>query len=231
MKVPYRDTLSTLQRQYHRQHPWKLGDTGFFIPHSYEHKNETDLSWWDDVGFILNKRRVIVWWQHPRMTYSNRIGDAAWAEAGPMPSPISNPFEGGEKIYAQVGASRKKLRAIAVRSGTDTEERNYFARQREIERRIEAEGIDYEVRPSWSVERLDWARGVNLVAPMEVRNEGEARQMAHLARALLAGETTLEAEFPGYVYDRAAWMAEAQQRALQRSGNSTEPARILAMAG
>lgn len=60
MKDPRQERLGRLQREYHRHHPWRLGPGGLFVPHSYAEVKPDALSWWDDVGFILNGRRVIV---------------------------------------------------------------------------------------------------------------------------------------------------------------------------
>lgn len=54
-------------------------------------------------------------------------------------------------------------------------------------------------------ERLSWATGVSLVAPLEVRNENELAEVARLARKLILRETTLAQEFPDFVYDRSSW--------------------------
>ena len=59
MKNRKQELLRRMQRQHHRNHPWRLQHGGLYIPHSYEEKLPDALSWWDDVGFILNKRRVI----------------------------------------------------------------------------------------------------------------------------------------------------------------------------
>ena len=66
MKSQKFEKLGRAQKQYHRNRPWGLSSSGLYVPHDYSEKTGADLSWWDDVGFILNKRRVIVWWQHPR---------------------------------------------------------------------------------------------------------------------------------------------------------------------
>ena len=70
------------------------------------------------------------------------------------------------------------------------------------------DGIDLEVRPSWKWERLSWAMGVTLVAPLEVRNEQEVAEVAHLARNLILRKTTLSQQFPGFVYDRSSWLRD-----------------------
>ena len=204
MKIARLERLRKLQREYHQSHPWRLSQGGLYIPHSYLDMKPDSLSCWDDVGFILNGRRVIVWWQHPRYVYSDSIEEKAWQEAGPGPHDDWL-IEGGTKNYKRVGRSRKKLVSITARKPSP-EQRQYHDSLRDISARLSAEGIDLDVPTSWKWERLRWAMGVSLVAPMEVRNEGDLTLLASLARRLVLGQTTLEAEFPGYRYDRTDWL-------------------------
>ena len=76
--------------------------------------------------------------------------------------------------------------------------------------RMEAEGVDLEVNTSWKRERLNWATGVSLIVPLEVRNEDELAQVASLARQLLLGQTTLQNEFPDFRYGKADWLKEQE---------------------
>lgn len=67
------------------------------------------------------------------------------------------------------------------------------------------------------MERLNWATGVSLVAPLEVRNESELAAVAALARRLILRSTSLEAEFPNYRYSREDWIKElAVQPSMQK---------------
>jgi hypothetical protein len=195
-----------MQRQYHRSHPWGLSQGGLFIPHSYEETKQDGLSWWDDVGFILNRRRVIVWWLHPRCVYSDAIRDQAWKEAGDSPRDDWL-TEGGTTNYRKVGKSRKKVVSYACREPSE-EMRRYYDKLHDIEKRLTAEGIELDVSPSWKRERLNWATGISLVAPQEVRNEAELASVATLARRLILGQTSLKAEFPGYRYGKTDWLRE-----------------------
>ena len=206
MKSQKFEKLGRAQKQYHRNHPWQLASGGLYIPHDYTEKTNADLSWWDDVGFILNRRRVIVWWQHPRHLYSEEIGRRARTLAGDDPSDDWL-FEGGTKNYKRAGRSRKKLVSYTSRKPSEAQQR-YYNSCREIEQRMTVEGIEFEVGTSWSRERLSWATGVELIVPLEVRNETELAVVAQLARRLLLGQTTLQTEFPGYRYTREHWLAE-----------------------
>ena len=82
------------------------------------------------------------------------------------------------------------------------------------------DGIDLAVRTSWKWERLSWAMGVTLVAPLEVRNEQEVAEVAHLARNLILRKTTLAEEFPGFMYDRANWLRD---QAVLTAQSTNEP--------
>ena len=86
---------------------------------------------------------------------------------------------------------------------------------------MSAQGIDCDVRPNSKRKRLSWATGLDLVAPLEVRNERELAAVADLARRLLLGNTTLAQEFPGYCYGKVNWLAEAQARDARGSPPGT----------
>lgn len=205
MKIERLERMRELQRAYHRRCRWVTKD-GLYIPHSYEETPPDALSWWDDVGFILGDRRVIVWWVHPRMSYEDEIQERAWSEAG------ESPHEGGlfgdtTPNYKQIGRSRKKRTGYTT-SPPQGELRQYYDKLDAIEERLRREGIDFDVHLSWRRERLPWATGVKLIAPLEVRNETELKAVADLARRLLLSETSLDCEFPDYSYGRGQWLAD-----------------------
>ena len=211
MKDYRQERLGHLQREYHRNHPWRLGPGGLFVPHSYAGIKPDALSWWDDVGFILNRRRVIVWWRHPRDVYRTAIEELAHEQAGEFPFDDWL-MRGAIPNYRKVGRSRKKIVSYTCRPPSEAS-RAYFQRLRALEQEMSAQGIDCSVRPSSKRKRLSWATGLELVAPLEVRNEQELAVVADLARSLLLGRTTLEREFADYCYDKAIWLSEAAARA------------------
>ncbi len=211
MKNAKMELFVRMQRQYHRHHSWRLSQGGLYIPHSYAEMKPDSLSYWDDVGFILNGRRVIVWWQHPRLVYSDALDAQSWKEAGNGPQDDWL-AEGSTKNYRKVGASRKKIVSYTSRQPS-AEQKQYYDRLRDIRARLTAEGIDLDVFTSFEREALTWATGISLVAPLEVRNETELASVSLLARRLILGQTTLEAEFPGYCYRRADWLREQETKA------------------
>lgn len=136
MKNHHYARLGRRMREYHRTHPWRLRENGLFIPHSYDNTGPNDLTYWDDVGFILNGRRFIVWWQHPRYIYSEAVVAQARIEAGdgPREGPF---FEGATKNYKHVGKSgrRKKLMSYTL-CEPSVASRQHYETQRNIEKKL-----------------------------------------------------------------------------------------------
>jgi hypothetical protein len=218
MKIARFERMAHTQRDYHRNHQWRLSKGGLFIPHSYTYTTPDGLSWWDDVGFILNGRRVMVWWQHPRYLYLNAVEERAQALAGEDPGGDWL-IEGAIKNYRNVSRSRKKVVSYTCREPPEAQ-KQYYEHYRQVREQVMTEGIDFNgAHPAFKRERLWWATGVDLVAPLEVRNESELASVAALAKCLLLGRTTLGAEFPGYRYGRADWLAEQPKRS--KSGRAT----------
>jgi hypothetical protein len=210
MKNPHREQRRRQARDYHKHHPWRL-DGGLYIPHTYPDTKK--LSWWDDVGFILNGRRVIVWWQHPRRIYLDAIERQAMAEV-PVPASSSalkaclSGEEPGQKHWCKLGNSRKKLVSTTMPRSSDVWLAYYDAvnaREEELMRT----GILLEVPALMHIEQLKWATGVNLIVPVEVRTQEDVRALAKLAKLLLKRERMLTGQFPSYTYGREEWLSES----------------------
>lgn len=207
MKNKNFEAMGRRMREYHRHHPWRLSAGGLYIPHAYSDMTPESLTHWDDVGFILNGRRFIVWWQHPRTVYRDAIEAHAFEEVGP--SPDWNLFDGATTMYKKVGKSGKRKKPIGCRSREISDERlAHHANLRSSIERFSREGIELEIRPSWTWRRLSWAMAVSVVAPIEVRNEQDLAKLAFLAKRLVRRETTLAREFPDAVYDRSSWIQD-----------------------
>jgi hypothetical protein len=212
MKQPHLEFLARRMREDHRHHPWSLSAGGLYIPHSYGDMTLDSLSYWDDVGFILNGRRFMVWWRHPRDLYRNAIEDLAWAqheaEFGESPDP-NWLFDGATTLHKQTGKSGKRKKPIGSRSrNPSAEQERYYALLSEREDALKNEGLDLDVQPSWKWRRYLRCMGMDLVAPVEVRNERELADMAALARDLVLHKTTLAERFPGVPYGRADWLRD-----------------------
>ena len=196
-----------LMRLFHRNHPWQLDD-GVHMPHTY--LEARILSWWDEVGFIVNGYRVVVWWEHLRTKYADAIRRHACDQAGPCPE--LSMFKSEEKCWKRVGRSRKKTVGYRTQSSS-AEERSYFDTITAKEDQLRLGGIEYSVRPSMTVRRYSWGIGVELCTPQEVRNIEEARSLASMAKRLIKRQVTLNELFPDTSYDRENWLNESSDRA------------------
>lgn len=215
MQNPHLERLYRRMRKYHRHHPWSL-DGGLFIPHAYSEADTKKLSWWDDVGFILAGRRVIVNWRHPRCAYHDAIAQQAMEEvpAPSTPSTLEKFLSGqepGTKHWRKLGRSRKKVVGERMPKTAD-EWVAFYDAVNEREDELMRVGIDLEVVPSMRVGLCSTATTVDLVAPIEVRSKEDVRALAMLAKRLLKRETTVADEWPGYRYGRDAWLSESSLR-------------------
>jgi choline dehydrogenase-like flavoprotein len=211
MKNPHLEILTRRMREYHRHHPWGLSAGGLYIPHTYEQKKPDDLSHWDDVGFILNGRRYMVWWRHPRDVYDSAIKTMAWdqqkVEHGEPPDPEWM-FKDVSPLYKRVGKSGKRKKRVGSRSRALPDDlKCYYAQLFERETDLRKQGVDLEIQPAWKLRRYEAFMGMELIAPMEILNEQEIAQLADLARQLVLRKITLAERFP-VAYSRADWLRE-----------------------
>jgi hypothetical protein len=193
-------------KTYHRNKRGDQFDHGIRVFHDYREMDQAGLSWWDDMQFIRGRRRIQVAWIHPRHAYQNLIENEAMAVTERLYDQIDGGlFSNETTIYRAVGRIRKKI--IGHETKPMPGQREWLDAVSAEEARLSLEGR-YTVYPSRTVEMLTWCRFVTICAPMEVRNPEELRVVADLVHRLLASETTLTKEFPGYVYTREKWLAE-----------------------
>jgi hypothetical protein len=212
MKNPAMEKRYRQMKAYHLQRPWRLTD-GLFIPHCYI--EEESHSWWDEVGFILNKRRILVFWQHPRMSYNYQIKELARQQL-PYPAELTqSKILAGKKYYKKVGKSRKKVLSYGMGSLFSDEERLHYQQYSLLVGKMCTEGIDLTIKPSMKIEIHSWCRHVELCVPMEVRNVDEVKALIALTRSLIKRETTLDQVFPDYEYTKQTWLAEDNHQRLQ----------------
>jgi len=79
-------------------------------------------------------------------------------------------MKGAIPSYRKVCRSRKKIVSYTCCPPSQAS-REYFQRLQTLEQELSEQGIDCNVRPSSKRKRLSWATGLDLVAPLEVRNE------------------------------------------------------------
>ena len=223
MKKSNQEFMRRFRQQYHRNHPWHLEASGHYIPPDYSQGRI--LSWWGDVGFILNGRRIMVWWVHPRMKYQDAIEDAAWAEVGNPPDSANHFLDEARciKHYKRLGRSRKKI--VAYQSPpTDSEANDFYERLWLTQDRIANEGIEFEIFPSLTIQALNWCTGVDICIPFEVLNENDAIALAGMVRHTLKNGRSLASihnSIPsGYQYGRDSWLGEAELRLRDREARN-----------
>lgn len=142
-----------LARQYHRNKRSDQFEQGILVRHDYGEFDANELSWWDDVEFILGGLRVAVAWQHPRHVYQGMIEDAAFIAAHHLYEKIdSDLFEGSAKSYKKVGRSRKKVQSHTTTTRPPGEQEWLDAVHTE-EARLSREA-EFSVVPSLKVETL-----------------------------------------------------------------------------
>lgn len=190
------------------------------MPHDYSNMDPDKLTTWDDVGFILNGRRVMVWFQHTRCKYRDVIEDMAYEQVDSTSVDSLGDDRFGRvresvKVYRPLGKMGKRKKVVAYSSHGELlpEVEDYYLRLDAAEERMCTEGIDLDVTPSFGRTRLWWATGITLIAPLEVHSVNDIKTVAELARKVLLGQTTMEQEFPGYRYGRQDWIRE--QASLQ----------------
>ena len=106
-------TLKPGRGQHRKYPPYVFTEHGAIIEEDAIHARhayqpERVPSWWGDYGFVLNGRRVMIWWVHPRRKYADEISDRAWKEAGPPPDESDGILD-TKTIWRKVGHSRKKI--------------------------------------------------------------------------------------------------------------------------
>jgi hypothetical protein len=148
------------------------------------------------------------------------IQDRAMDEAGPGPQGDWL-FNGSTKNYKKVGKSGRRKKIVSYTSkGPSEPQKLHYKNLRAIENRLTHEGIDLSIAPSWKWMRLNWAMGVSLVAPMEVRNTQDVAKLAQLARSLVLQQTSLAEQFPNQVYDKTDWLHD--QAVLAAQGEASQ---------
>ena len=207
MKNKHIEQLKRKAKLHHKNARGRHFDNGIIIRHVYENENPQELSWWDDVEFILNDYKVNVAWIHPRFAYQSMVDEKAYLVLDKRESQGKYGFlEGHTPNYRKVGKSRKK---IVSYSSTRKKNNAYFAALR-VEKKLIAYDPDNAiiVAPSISVKWTSCSRFVNICVPVEVRGIDDLYVLANLTKRILKQETSLALEFPGYAYGQKNWNRE-----------------------
>lgn len=214
MKNRFIEQQKLRARQYHRQKCSHFID-GIIARHLYDHMEPGRLTFWDDAVFIVNDYRVALWWTHPRFHYNELIKEEARKRVELL-RPDFDLFKNAVPNYQRVGRSRKKIRSWTTQR--DEKMTEYYELLAAAERQVEVE-ISFEVRPSLSITWCNWAKGMKLCLPFEVRSVGDLKALTGIARRLVRRETTLEAECGGFIYTQADWIKDRALMEIKGQGS------------
>ena len=219
MKNKRFEMLRRKMKQHHRHEPWHGNSPrGYYVPHVYAPPYRS-LSTWADIQFVLNNRRVWVFYVHPRRAYLDEIERQVFEQYWQALSDDQrSQCQWANKIpsYKRVGRSRKKVVSYRLAEADEARQRRVqtFCEQQDA---AERDGIDYIVRPSARIELSATAHMLELVAPVEVITMDDVHALVVLARRLMKRETTVRELWPDYVYGREHWLAERELRERDRA--------------
>lgn len=214
LKNPHIERLIQSAKLAHRNdRRFYVSADGIRTRHAYG--DPPELTFWDEGEFVLNDYRVLVHLVHPRYAYQRRAEDLAWEamhELDPSIDPLIFP---SEPIYPKAAATRRRGKKIVGYRPPllPQAHRDYFAAQRMKRDEILATS-EATITPVWTTGWWLWCRFVDITVPLEVGREEDLLPVVRLVRRLLRGETTLNAEFPGYRYGREQWLQVKPDPAL-----------------
>lgn len=207
MKNYYQEKLKISAKSFHKNNRGERFSDGLIIRHQYEEANLAKLSWWDDVGFILNDYLVNISWIHPRMAFKDQAEDEAHKRVAHLDTGVNDLFSQSEPNYVKTGKSRKKIISHTIKGPLLSSDwaAAFDAAYAEIIKTTDLQTTPF-IKSEWTAS----GRFVEICAPIEVRNEQDLIVIANLTRKLLKRETTLEIEFPKYTYTKSDWNMENQ---------------------
>ena len=210
-------SIFTSAKEYHRRHPWKLNGDGLMVPHAYTNMTPESLSWWDDVGFIFGKRRIMVWWLHPRMVYQDRLEEMAFDRCSADKPKERNWLMRSEPILRKVKRGRRVKtvghRVLPISEGYQ----RYYEHLNATQASLAQQDHGWVIVPSIRSRALDWCQGVDLVAPVEIRCEDDLRLLRDITQRHLRGDLNTLNGYSAYTF--ADWQQD--QDILSRQ---TQPA-------
>lgn len=213
MKTFYVEQRMKSAKLFHRNNQQHTHyENGILIHHLYPDRNENTLSWWDDVGFILNNYRVSIAWTHPRQAFLDHVQNLAfdmvseaYSKDGLNSVKIS---EEQTPIYKKIGRSRKAIKFYKHNFLPDD---GYIETLRKTESEIAA-CTDFVVVPKIDTCWKKRSRFVSVCLPMEIRNQGDLMALASTVKRLIKREVTLNELFPDFRYTKQNWADEKIER-------------------
>jgi len=203
MKNLHAEQIRRRAKQYARHHPLCANQYGIQSYQLFEQDEVQSLSWWHDFSFVLNDYHVHVAWVHPRTAYREKVRDEARLKVASLWSD-----EGSFNVVATQYCRRGNSRKAAVLQTVDLSSNDRYYEALFDEEEKLARASDAEVRPFIRTQWTTYGRSVDLCVPMEIHGMPDLGCLARLARRLLKRETSLDHEYPEYVYSRTGWIEE-----------------------
>lgn len=221
--VPHSKSLYGAAKAHHSQNNWRLNRDGIYVRHCYEDASDFTLSWWDDAGFIFAKRRVMVWWQHPRMIYKDQLESAAFEACADRRVKFKSFMADATPIRKAIkNTSRSKIVGYRM-ADVSAEQKAYFDYVHETEKRLGDEDQGWIIKPSARVSAHDWCQGVSLVFPIEIRCEDDLRGLRDITAQYLRGDRNVIESATVYTFedwkkDQAVLEKERDDRLINDKG-------------
>jgi hypothetical protein len=198
-------------KTYHQHHPWEMMNRhGLMVRHDYTDRTPESLSWWDDVGFIFGKRRIMVWWLHPRMLYQDRLEEMAVQQCAEEHPKGKDWLMRSEPIRREVKRGRRVKtvghRALPISEGY----RRYYGHLNATQASLAQQDHGWVIMLSIRSRVLDWCQGVDLVLPVEIRCEDDLRLLRDVVERYLRGDRNVLAGYSAYTF--TDWQADQDTR-------------------
>ena len=213
MKTFYVEQRKKSAKNFHRNNQQRTHyKNGILIHHLYPDRNENTLSWWDDVGFILNNYRVSIAWNHPRQAFLEHVQNLAFDMVSEAYSEdefnLLGLSEEQTPIYKKIGRSRKIIKLYKQNFLPDN---GFIEALRKTERELAA-CTDFNVVPKLDIRWTKRSRFVSACLPMEIRGEDDLMVLASTVKRLIKREVTLNELYPEFCYTKQNWLDEKTAR-------------------
>jgi hypothetical protein len=199
---------------YHRNHPWNLNQQGLMARHDYTDRTPESLSWWDDFGFIFAKRRIMVWWMHPRMVYHDRLHEMATEQCAEKYPKKENWLMNTEPIRRKVKGGNRVKTAFYRVLPISTELQSYYDIFNATLASLSKQDHGWAIRPSLRSTALNWCQGVNLVLPVEIRCEEDLRLPRDVVECHLRGDRGVLERYSPYTF--MDWQKDREKKASRQ---------------
>jgi hypothetical protein len=205
MKVKYYESVKKSAKLYHQTERSTNFTNGLIHYHDFDEDTSSNLTWWEDVEFILNDYRVNVACIHPRLDYLDSIKTEAHNKIDhlyPVPTDI---FEEPKQNY--VKDRKSKFKSVPLNTDFTKEFNDWSAAYNSTQQELLLTS-EYKAKPFITSEWLAYCRYIDICAPIEIRGSNDLVKLVDLVKRLLKGETTIENEFPAYTYAKVQWEDE-----------------------